>query len=611
MPIPNRRLSGVEEGRLDQNLTEYRDRFPWVPIRLRMGESAVDNTASVILAEHSRDAIRARLLDVTASLGNDAFLELMVDLLLQSNLDRDRLKHRVAALVASRFGKSSEKATGAQLALFAKLMEAIDGEDATSANDSSDEPVAEPDLPALMAQTETEIDALVKQQRQAKKEERQRRRQAQQEARANGGRSQSWPTHLPKREVVREVPEHAEVCESCEEPRQVIGYETSWRLEYTTQTEVVVTKTPVLACKSHHGGPVAETVEPKPVDGGRMGFTLAARVLYLRYSQNLPVCRVVEMLSADGVPVSEEMVHTLIRVTALRAGPVVEALADQVRKAKVVNLDDTPVLVLKKEDKPDRHKARVWLALGDEVWAWFFATGTWRAAEAEKRLGTLSGTVQGDGYPGYPKFTREQGVDLAGCWSHVRRKVLKAFKAKDPRAGPPMALIQGMYRVEKLARLRNLGPDEIVELRQERSAPLMRALERWATEVAPSIVKGSPLGKAWTYLDNQWPHLQVYLNDGNVSISNDAAERGLRRITIGRKLWLFFQNDKNAEWAAKIASLMATARLHGSNELDYMTWLLRQLARREWSPEAARSLLPDVWLAAQKEQPEEASSVEA
>ncbi len=139
----------------------------------------------------------------------------------------------------------------------------------------------------------------------------------------------------------------------------------------------------------------------------------------------------------------------------------------------------------------------------------------------------------------------------------------------------------------------------------------MHALEKWATVVAPSIVKGSPLGKAWTYLKNQWPRLQVFLTDGNVNISNDAAERGLRRITIGRKLWLFFQNDKNAGWAADIASLMATARLHGANELEYITWLLRELARREWSPEAARRLLPDVWLALHQEEPKEASSVEA
>lgn len=572
-------------------------------------KNALDNSASEILGEHSRDAIRARLIEVIASLGSDGFLELVVDLLLQSNLDRDRLKQRVADIIASRFGKGSEKASDEQLSLFDRLIQAIDGQD-VSQEEEDKVPADKPNLSDLMAQTEAEISALVEQQRQAKKEERERRRQAKKEARSQGQQPEQWPTHLPVREDVREVPEHAKFCDDCHIERNILRYDISWRLEYTVETLVVVTKKPVVACSSHHGGPVAEPVDPKPVDGGRMGFTLAARILYWRYTQNLPVGRIVEMLRADGVPISEEMIHTLIRTTAKRAKPVVDAITHEVRKATLVNLDDTPVRVLKKEGKPSRHKARIWLALGDEKWAWFFATETWAASEAEERLGKLTGTVQGDGYAGYPKFAKKQGIILAGCWGHLRRKVLKAVKTKDPRAGPAMALIQGLYRVERLAKLQFLGPEEIAQLRQERSLPLVQALETWATKVAPSIVKGSSLGKAWTYLDNQWGKLAVFLTDGTVSLTNDAAERGLRRITIGRQLWLFFQNDKNAEWASRIASLMATARLHGADELAYMTWLLQELARREWSTEAARCLLPDIWLAAQQKL-EECGGVEA
>jgi hypothetical protein len=200
-------------------------------------------------------------------------------------------------------------------------------------------------------------------------------------------------------------------------------------------------------------------------------------------------------------------------------------------------------------------------------------------------------------------------LGLAGCSGHARREFFKSVKAKDPRAGLAMALIQGMYWVEKLAKLRHLGPENIAALRKEPSAPLVEALKRWTEDVAPTIVSGSELGKAWTYLQNQWPYLIVFLTDGSVSLTNDAAERGLRRITIARKLWLFVQNNKNAEWAAVLANLVATARPYGANELDYITWLPRELARREWSNEAARGLLPDVWLAAQ-EQSEEGSSVQ-
>jgi len=575
-----------------------------------MSETAVDSDAFAILGACSEDDVRARLLDASTSLGSEAFFELMVNLLLRSNLDRKGLKQRVADLLAARFSKSSEKVSDEQLALFAQLIQSIDGEKRDAATDTN-ERVDKPSVPDVMAQTEAEILALVAQQRQAKKEEQERRRQAKMAARANGEQPESWPLHLPMREVVREVPEYAKVCDTCDVERQIIAYETSWRLEYTTTTEVVVTKTPVLACGSHHGGPVTEPVESKPVDGGRMGFTLAGRILYLRYTQNLPVCRVVEMLQADGVPVSEEMIHTLIRVTAKRAQPVLDALIRMVRRANVVNLDDTPVRVLKQDGEPHVHKARMWLALGDERWAWFFATKTWKAKEVEKVLGAIEGTVQGDGYRGYPSFAKRRGLRLAGCWGHVRRKLLKSVKAKDPRASAGMALVQGLYRVEKLARLRKLSPDAVAALRQERSAPLVRAVMEWAAEVAPSIELDSPLGKAWTYIVNQSERLQVFLSDGRVSLTNDSAERGLRRITIGRKLWLFFQNDVNAERAAALASLVATARLHGVDELEYIVWLLRELARREWSPDAATCLLPDAWRASQNEETKESCSVEA
>jgi transposase len=137
----------------------------------------------------------------------------------------------------------------------------------------------------------------------------------------------------------------------------------------------------------------------------------------------------------------------------------------------------------------------------------------------------------------------------------------------------------------------------------------MAALERWARTGAPTIETGSPMGEAWTYLNNQWDYLQTYLSDGRVSIDNNAAERALRRITIGRKLWLFFRGDVTVERAARLASLLATARLHGANELEYLRWLLQELARREWSVVAAAGLLPDAWMAANNKKAEQGSAV--
>jgi transposase len=316
----------------------------------------------------------------------------------------------------------------------------------------------------------------------------------------------------------------------CKEERAVIGRETSWRLEYTTKSEVVVTHRLTRACHSHHGGPLTPAAPPKPVDKGHLGFDLAARAIVLRFGHNLPIHRLVEMFNDEGLPISEEILHTLFDTTSERVNPVIEALVARVRAAALLNLDDTPVLIVDQK-QATRRRGRIWLALGDGRWAWFFSTQTWKESEAEARLGKITGTLQGDGYTGFKKLAKKNGIALAGCMAHLRRKLRKAMLAHDPRATEAMALLHALYRVEELAKLQGLDADGVLALRKERSVPMMNALERWAREVAPTIESGSPLGQAWTYLDNPLPHLRQFLLDGRVSIDNNAAERGLRRIT--------------------------------------------------------------------------------
>lgn len=563
--------------------------------------------ATTLLAERSRDALLAQL--TTAPLAQPDLLGLVTDLLLVVGQDNDSLKLRVAHLLASRFGRSSERSSAAQLVLFGELLNLVQTEQVLP----DDTTESKANVPPLSEQTEQQIDALVEQKRQEQKEAKERRRQAEIEARAEGKPSVAvpWPTHLPVREETIDVDAADRACSDCEQERGIIGQETSWRIEATTKCEVVVTHRLTRACQAHHGGPVTPPAPPKPVDKGHLGFGLAAHAISLRFAHNLPIHRIVEMFADHGIPVSEEVLHTLFTTTSERVEPVLETLAVQVRASDLVNIDDTPVLVLDPEEPKRRRRARIWLALGDGHWAWFFSTKTWKEEDAEARLGKLTGTLQGDGYKGFKKLAKKNGIAQAGCMAHLRRKLRKAMLAHDPRATEAVALVHGLYRVEKLAKLQELDADGVLALRKERSVPLMDALERWAREVASTIETGSPLGQAWTYLDNQWSYLRQFLLDGRVSIDNNAAERGLRRITIGRKLWLFFRGDETVERAARLASILTTARLHGANELAYLTWLLQELARREWSVEAARQLLPDVWLAAQKKQAEEGRAVES
>jgi len=571
-----------------------------------------------LIKERSRDALVEGLDTALTDMGHDEAVLFLADLLLAMGADRDHLKARLAGLLAARFGRSSEKSSAEQLDLFAEALRVVEGDTSSSSDSDSptDEPAPDPAAVAaeLIEQTNAEVTALVAEQRAQRKAAREAQRAARQlEQDDKAGKPVTWPTNLPVREETLELPEDQRVCpdRECELLLEIIRYETSWRLEHTTKTEVVVTRIPVAACPSHHGGPVTLPVPPKPVDGGRLGFSLAARLLWLRTTHNLPVRRIAEMLGADNVPVSESMIHTLICTTGERAKPLVEAIQAEVQRATLVNLDDTPTDVHEGHRERKRRKARVWLALGDEKFAYFFATKTWKAKEAEEALGPITGVLQGDGYAGFPKYAKSHGLTLAGCMAHLRRKMQKAFDARDPRATLPMALIHGLYNVEKLARMQGVDADGRLALRQERSVPIMKVLIAWAEKVEPTIETGSPLGKAWTYLSNQLEPLQAYLSDGNISIDNNAVERGLRRHTIGRKLWLFFRGQDKLEHVTRIMSIVTTARLHGVDELAYLTWVLEQLARRTWSPTAARKLLPDAWRAMQEKKAKKVDTDEA
>lgn len=574
-----------------------------------MSQTRPAKLAIDLMKADSQDALIDLLRPVMVEMETEQALAFLAELLLTLQADRDHLKQRLAHLLATQFARRSEKSSPDQLELFAQIVRLMAADTATG------EPTDAPPTPKktaaeLIDQTEAEIAELTEQRRASRQAAKDAEKAARALSEATDPDAVPWPTHLPVREEYLPVPAAHSHCEDCGGERQVMRYQTSWRLESQTTTEVVVTYLPVVGCKSHHGGPLTAPVPPKPVDKGQLGFSLAARLLWLRCTHNLPVRRLAEMMQAEGVPVSETVIHTLIETTGERLRPLAEAIHQAVQAAAVVNLDDTPTDVHVGHRDRERRRSRVWLALGDKKYAWFFATQSWKAKEAESALGPITGVLQGDGYRGFPKYARSHGLKLAGCMAHLRRKLRKAVVAKDPRAGEAMALVQGLYRVEKLADLREVDAAGRLALRQERSVPLMAALLAWGRAVEPTVVKGSPLGQAWSYLRNQQGPLQVYLSDGSVSIDNSAAERGLRRITIGRKLWLFFRGQAKLEHVCRLMSVVTTARLQGVEELAYLSWVLEQLARREWSPTAARRLLPDAWLALQQ-QSEEVSAGQA
>ena len=502
-------------------------------------------------------------------------------------------------LLARKFNRSSEKLGDAQLRLFeAKVSEKEVSEPV--------DPVhrAAATVGAVITTDLTVAIKVVEEMERAKRKAARAARKRRLKENPGSSTTDRLPAGYETREHRVEVPEANKVC-TCGHPRCVIRDDRTTHIERKVVYTLVTTVRTVYGCSNGGCGVYTPPPPDEPVDKGQFGFSVVAGVLLMRYLWNVPVKRISAMYATDGLLISDDAIRDAAAVTFERLAPVLEALRQVALTGHLVNLDDTPVTILDATLPARSRKGRIWVAVGDGVNAYYFYTTNWKQDSALPALNGLTANVQGDGYAGFPNLAAAFKVLLAGCWAHVRRKLLAAQKQKDDRADRPLVYIGHLYAVEKLARLRNVNHEELSEMREKYSKVLITAIEAWATTIAPEIEPGSPLGEAWTYLRNQWPYLTIFLTRPHIGLDNNAAERALRMITIGRKQWLFFQNDETPTWAAGFASIFETAKLHGVDVPRYFEWLLREIARREWSVPAARELLPDRWAAREKERAEQ------
>ena len=200
-------------------------------------------------------------------------------------------------------------------------------------------------------------------------------------------------------------------------------------------------------------------------------------------------------------------------------------------------------------------------------------------------LEDFTGYLQVDGYVGYEKTS----ATLVGCWAHARRKFIEAQKAqpkgKTGKADMALSMIQKLYRLE--ISLKDKNVEEKYQLRQEKAKPLLTKFYQWLAKA--NVVTKSALGKAISYCQNQWHKLIRYIDDGNLTIDNNRAERAVKPFVIGRKNWLFSNTANGAKASAMLYSIIETAKANGLIPFDYITHCLEQFSR---DPSDIDSLLP-------------------
>jgi transposase len=388
------------------------------------------------------------------------------------------------------------------------------------------------------------------------------------------------PEHLARTRI-----EHtpACTCPDCGTAMRQIGEDVAEVLEYVPERfRVIQHVRPKLACPACER--IVQLQAPsRPIERGLAGPGLLAHVLVAKYCDHLPLYRQAQIYAREGVELERSTLAEWVAGCFRLLDPLVEALARYVMAADKLHADDTPIPVL----EPGRGRTktgRLWTYVRDdrpaastEAPAVLFRYAPDRQGERPREhLKPFSGVLQADAYAGFGHLYGER-IQEAACWAHARRAFYELHQANNsPIAAEALERISALYAIE--ADIRGRPPHERAGMRHARAGPLLESLREWLRHTLSRVSKKSELAKAIGYVLSRWTALTRFRDDGRIDIDNNAAERALRAVALGRKNYLFCGSDAGGERAAAIYSLIGTAKLNDLDPEAYLRYVLERIA---------------------------------
>jgi transposase len=389
------------------------------------------------------------------------------------------------------------------------------------------------------------------------------------------------PEHLP-RETKTYKPEH-ETCPDCGGALRALGEDVSEILEYVPASFRVVRQVrPKLSC-TRCERIVQHAAPSRPIARGLAGPGLLAHVLVSKYGDHVPLYRQADIYEREGVELDRSTLADWVGGASRLLTPLVDALRAHVLSAAKLHGDDTPVPVLAPGNGKTK-TGRLWTYVRDNRPAgdpappavWFAYSPDRKGEHPQEHLREFHGVLQADGYAGFNRLYEAGGVQESACWAHVRRKFYDLDQAHaSPVASEALARIGELYGIEE--EIRGRPPDERREVRQARARPLLESIHGWLHASLERLSKKSETAGAIRYALGRWSALTRYCDDGRLEIDNNAAERALRAVALGRKNYLFAGSDAGGERAAAMYSLIGSAKLNGVDPEAYLRQVLARL----------------------------------
>ena len=405
------------------------------------------------------------------------------------------------------------------------------------------------------------------------------------------------PEHLPRVDVVHDIPEAERCCPHDGAALKAIGEVVSEQLDIIPATIRVIRHIrKQYACDC---GQCIKTapLPPQPIPKSLASPGLLAHITVSKYQDALPLYRQEAILKRIGVKLPRATLANWMIQAGKLIQPLINLLRDRLLGYDIVQMDETPVQVLREPGKTAQFKSYLWLQRGgppdQPVILYDYDPG--RGATVPQRLlEGFKGTLQTDGYSGYNAVVAINGLTHIGCMAHARRKFNDAVKAqgknkKRGKAHRGLGLIQKLYQVEK--QVRHLTPEARKIHRQQHAQPILDDMRVWLDEALPQVPPTSLTGKALYYLNSEWSKLIGYMQDGRLEIDNNAAENAIRPFVMGRKAWLFSASVKGVEASANLYSLIETAKANGLEPYAYLRHLFAELPKAQTVAEI-EALLP-------------------
>ena len=407
-------------------------------------------------------------------------------------------------------------------------------------------------------------------------------------------RRRALPDHLPRQTRTHKPQET--VCPQCQGELRKLGEDVSEVLEYVPASFVVVRHVrPKLSC-SQCDCIVQAKAESRPIERGLAGAGLLAHVLVSKYCDHQPLYRQSEIYARQGVELERSTLADWVGGSAHLLEPLVEEVRRYVMAGSKLHADDTPVPVLA-PGNGETKTGRLWTYVRDNRPAgdpappavWFAYSPDRRGEHPAQHLERFCGTLQADAYAGFNQLYENGRIQQAACWAHVRRKFYDLQQAHaSPVAGEALERIASLYGIEK--EIRGRPPEERRAVRRERSKPLLASLRSWFEATLLQLSRKSDTTAAIRYALSRWDALLRFCEDGRLEIDNNAAERSLRGVALGRKNYLFAGSDSGGERAAAIYSLIESAKLNGLDPEAYLREVLSCIA--DHSINRIQELLP-------------------